>query len=529
MNHLRKMKDLAAAQDGAIAPIVAVSLVAIIAAGGIAFDFAQMAALDTELQNAADQAALAAASQLDGKVGACSRAATAAATLISNHTLFANDGAASGTTITIANETGCDASGKVRFYQDKAKTKAAAKDADANFVEVDVDARKVNFALTPIVNAFNSGNLIATAFAGMGSAICNVPPVMICNPNEPVGNTNKDFDFDVSSMIGAGMKLKGDGKYAPGNFGFLDTVAGNGGGTPELKQALGWNTPPGDCSPITGVTTRPGNPQPAIDAFNTRFDIDPSGKDCIAGGTCSPARNVRKDLVRKNKCDMSNNGWQESDKPYRPATAAKLDLSVPANVPDIMGHPRDLCHAVSATAKCAKAGGRIGNGVWDRDAYFKVNYNWTHAQWTAAMTAAGYDAENVTRYQVYTWEMSAAADGLNPGDIDLTKATGGGKNGYAAPSCGVPGITPGGTNVDRRRISAAVINCSAEGINGRVSGVRVNKWLDLFLVEPTFARDKGNRTEGDDLYVEIIGVTNSGVTGATAGQVVRRDVPYLIE
>jgi len=38
----------------------------LIAAGGIAFDYARLAAMDTELQQAADQAALAAVTQLDG-------------------------------------------------------------------------------------------------------------------------------------------------------------------------------------------------------------------------------------------------------------------------------------------------------------------------------------------------------------------------------------------------------------------------------------------------------------------------------
>ena len=48
-------------------------MVALIAAGGIAFDYARLAAMDTELQDAADQAALAAASQLDRQTGACAR------------------------------------------------------------------------------------------------------------------------------------------------------------------------------------------------------------------------------------------------------------------------------------------------------------------------------------------------------------------------------------------------------------------------------------------------------------------------
>jgi Flp pilus assembly protein TadG len=46
--------------EGSVAPTVALSLIALIGAGGLAFDYAQMATLDTELQQAADQAARAA-------------------------------------------------------------------------------------------------------------------------------------------------------------------------------------------------------------------------------------------------------------------------------------------------------------------------------------------------------------------------------------------------------------------------------------------------------------------------------------
>src|SRR5687768_10065304 len=106
--------------EGAVAPTLALSLVALIAVGGIAFDYARMASMDTELQNAADQAALAAASQLDGETGACSRAASAARNLITNLTYMANDGATN--VVVIANEPACDAVGNVRFYQNVAKT-----------------------------------------------------------------------------------------------------------------------------------------------------------------------------------------------------------------------------------------------------------------------------------------------------------------------------------------------------------------------------------------------------------------------
>ena len=74
----RSTPGLFRSTSGAVAPTVALSLFGLVAAGGIAFDYARMASMDTELQNAADQATLAAASQLDGETGACSRAAAAA-------------------------------------------------------------------------------------------------------------------------------------------------------------------------------------------------------------------------------------------------------------------------------------------------------------------------------------------------------------------------------------------------------------------------------------------------------------------
>src|SRR6476660_403294 len=120
--------------DGAVAPTVALSLTALIAAGGIAFDYARMASMDTELQSAADQAALAAAAQLDGSDGACARASAAAHGMLVNRTLMANDGNASGRDITVPDEPTCDADGQIRVYKDVGKTVEATDDADAKFV-----------------------------------------------------------------------------------------------------------------------------------------------------------------------------------------------------------------------------------------------------------------------------------------------------------------------------------------------------------------------------------------------------------
>lgn len=508
-------------QRGATAATFGLALFALVAVGGVGFDYARLAGMDSELQNAADQAALAGASQLDGKNGACLRASAAASDpdFLTNLTLLANDGGDA--EITITPEPDCDAVGNIRFYQDTSRT-PATDDSNANFIEIFIGFRTANYAFTPLVAAI-SGNTNAAALAGLGSAICRVPPVMFCNPAEPLGNTNVNFGFDANALAGSGMKLITGNATAPGNFGFLES--GFGSGASNLAAALGYNTVPGDCLPITGVTTKPGLNAVVMDALNTRFDLDTNGANtCPTGGTCSPSRNVRKDLVKGNNCGTSGQqGWQESPNPYRPTTATNLT----SGYPDIMGHPRDLCHAISndlsasIAAGCTLADGRIGNGAWDRDAYFLVNYGWNSATWQTE-TGLGSDA---SRYDVYLWEL----DNTDVSDMQQTMT--GNKDGYSYPVCRGAGVTPNDETVDRRRISAAVINCDALNLNGSESGVPVLKWVDIFLVEPSYQRRRGSNvvTEATDVYVELIGETGSGTAGQTAGQVVQRNVPYLLE
>lgn len=504
------------ADDGAVAATTALALFGLVAVGGLAFDYARMAALDSELQSAADQAALAAASQLDGKTGAIARAQSAAQSLIANQTLLANDGGTRAITIPT-----------IRFYSDAGKATEVTADASAQFVEVTVDARRAFYALTPIVALFNSGDLRASALAGLSTALCRVPPTMICNPDEPAGNTNPDFPFDADAYRGFGMRLIGDGSYAPGNFGYLNTNFGEGAN--DLLKALGYNVPPGQCVREDVVSTKPGMSASVIDGLNTRFDI--VGSNACPGGTCSPSINTRKDLVR----DPASCNWDEVDanagnvqsRRYRPTSAAVLPTTT---TPVLMGLPRDLCHAWSLAGNCTRAGGRIGNGSWDRDAYFRSNYGWDSATWQSK-TKLGPTA---TRYQVYEWEIA------NPTLVAESQSDGAGHFAYNRPvagMCRAPGLTPGASMGDRRRISTAVINCIAHDVRGARDDVPVVAWIDVFLVEPSLDRRKCKNgagcndkvTEKTDVYVEIIGGSSSGAAGLAGSQVTRRDVPYLVE
>ena len=492
-------------QEGAVAPLYALALFALIGAAGLGFDYARLASLDTELQNAADQAALAGVTQLDGTAGARARAISAAqGGLVTNSTLLANDGGSRSVAVP-----------SVWFYETKADAEAGTNpvsdDATASFIRVRVEVRTANYALTPVVGAF-SGDAVAEAVAGLGSAICKVPPVMMCNPAEPDDNTNLDYPFTASP--GDGIRLVIGNPDAPGNFGFLQT--GFGTGAQALARAIGYNTPTGGCAPTDTVDTEPGDKEAVRAAFNTRFDMSESGQTCPSGGTCSPSRNARKDLVRGNNCSTSGNqAWQEAQNPYRP-TSPTVPLS--SGYPEIMGYPRDMCHAVSLTGVCA--GGIIGNGVWDIDAYFLVNYSWSNATWKSNTGLT----DGAKRYDVYEWELN------HPAQADQMQTVSGGKKGYSYPTCRAPGILPDDETPDRRRLSVAVINCKAQNLAGRETDVTVAKWVDVFLVEPAYPRGNGPdaRSTNGDIYVEYIDETSSGANGETIGQVVRRDVPYLI-
>lgn len=519
----RATQKLWKSESGSVAPIVAISLFALIGAAGIGFDYSRLVGMHTELQDAADHAALAAAAQLDGKTGAQTRAKAAAKTLITNLALFANDGGNRSVSVSDAN---------ILFYQDKAKTTLSTSDANSYFVQVTVDTKQARYALTPVVAAFTSGSINAKAFAGVASGICKVPPVMICNPAETATNTDYLADFNVAT--GTGLKLVTGNATAPGNFGWLDTNFGNGANA--LAESLGYNTPPGDCAPVTGVTTKPGMTASVLSAFNTRFDIFANGNPTCPsqdGGTCSPSANTRKDLVcnSNNGTSCSNDNWSESPKPYRPTTVGALPSNGSGD-PDIMGYPRDECHAVPAGT--AGACGITGNGIWDRDAYFRVNYGYTNQ--SAWMAGTGLSS-TATRYDVYQWELAhqTVVVGGSARGIAVAQLLSGKNTGFGIPATGRPGLTPGGLTPDRRRMSVAVLNCNALSVNGKTTQIPVAKWLDVFLVEPSYKRTGGNGankatyTDDKEVYVEVIGVTASGSAGGAAGQVVRKDVPYLIE
>jgi len=509
-----KQKSLFRSTGGAVAPTVALSLFALIGVAGIAFDYARVAGMDSELQSAADQAALAAASQLDGTSTAITRATNAAQTLIVNQTRFANDGATSGRSVTVptANLTFYSSYDPVADTGTVTTTATAAR-----FVQVSVATREAVYALTPVVQMFRSGALGALATAGVNSAVCKVPPLMLCIPNE---------NFPSAGDIGDGLRLQPGpqtGAWVPGDYGYLDF----GNGASGLATNLGANNEAAGCFDNSGgLETEPGNKASVTKALNTRFDIYESGVsscDATSGNYC-PAENVGKDFARKEVIEYKNWSGTAPANPGCGATggtgpnAPKVTISDFDQYPAAKGFTRDTCH-IDGTCTT-----NFGNGSWDVAGYFAANHP----------LDAVPSGDAARRYNVYKWELLSKSTRLPTQLLSSTTETSthGSQTDYTFTNyCAYPqpkngtAVVESTTQKDRRVLTVAAVDCA--GLNGK-GAVKVKQWVDVFLIEPSWDRSSPYSTGKSQIYVEIMGkATKPG--GGSAFQYYGRNRPYLLK
>ncbi len=515
-------------QDAAIAPLYALGIGVLVTMSAIGFDYGRLMALDSELQNAADEAALAAATQLDGSEDAMANArdaannafATAGSEFV-NQTRFANDARVTGAT-----DTRPITSLSYRFFDAYDSTTDAPGNEltddddspDAQVVEVTVNARRVFYALTPLVRAVNSGNVIGKALAGLQSATCNAPPMMFCVPNDADGDPMLGFpgDDDIGRALNLHFKTQGNANdsangnghnatdtsdWAPGNFGFLDINYGLNGNV--KTRTLGLNEGFLGCTGET-VESEPGFRDPQADALNSRFDMYSGSvkqNDCNSAGDFCPAENVRRNWVNvQTKTNVAGpqvasqacsatpavNGWK--DAATLPTSAVAPDI---IQAPGTQGLPADDC---LISGSC---GTFLGDGVWNGAAYM-TKYHPTVSLSTAA--------PNGTRYEVYQWELQNKAARLpspskvgylatkrkngNNFDVDLYCA-------FPQPLTGHTPVVTSDEQKDRRILTVAAVDCT--GLNGSAP-VKILHWVDMFLLRPA-----NITSEDKNFLTEIVG------------------------
>jgi Flp pilus assembly protein TadG len=477
---------------GAVAPLFAVALIALAAAGGLAWDVSRGYANRSELEAAVDAAALAGATQLDGKSGAVDRAKLAAyGGLVKNSQFLA--------TSRETDVIGADGGGKVTivFLTDLVSRTATTNDAAAQFIQVDATPRALSLVFGALAGVNSNFRVTAHAIAGFGAALCKVPPLMVCNPAEPVGNTNANFPFNADSYVGYGLTLKGSpnsGAWVPGEFGYLSV----GANANAIKDAMARNPPSTECFGDT-VTTKPGNDASILDYFNVRFDIYTSGlpNTMQTDSAYAPAQNTVTGL------DDTSSGPANKCKPK--ASGTKYDGNATGIV--AMSLPRDTC-AYPSPGTCQPG---LGNGSWDRTGYFQVVHNLvynaintpTGEPWST-YTPVPSNGVQPSRYQVYKWELAhRGVTGLwrtTAMHADAgAGATGSSGTDFVSPQCSNKDIV---STPDRRTISVVVVNCRQQAVHGSME-VHVVSGVDVFLTEPA-----ANTGPDMTIYGEILGVTS---------------------
>lgn len=496
MHSLTHIRRFGRDEGGAILVFWGISLALFLILIALSFDFGRAASTQSELQSYADQVALAAAGELDGRGDAITRAQGAAAALITDKQTFGNGaqalgGATSYTLDFYASLPGSDAT---------PLTAPTTKAADAVYARVTATPKTVGMSFAAAYAALaGSGSTSATvgaiAVAGFTQYACDITPLMFCLP---------DPAYKADSHIGDLILLRsggnGAGAWAPGDFGFLDPSkakvdpkgpCGGLNGAQLDACLMGAEGSITQCFSMRGVDTEPGQKVGITDAsFNVRFDM----YQAIMNGkkndpAYAPAANVIKGVVPKGGSSCVGN-------------------NPPAST-NTMAMPKDNCFA---SGTCTN--GRFGNGNWStgRQQYINWHYRGTDPHPGAA-----------TRYQYYLAELGTAA-----GQPILS---GKGWDGKTLQETGRPqcsaNVSP---DPDRRVVIAAAINCDTNGdgspdFNGRSSSIPVEEFFRLFLTQPVGTN--GSSPPTLDLWAEVVGSAGGAGAGSSNKGGIFRDVVQL--
>ena len=502
--------------------IPAIMLFAVLmAVGGLAIDLQRVYGVHGQMQAYVDNAALAGAGELDGQSGAIARSFRAiigdanAGPLITGAgwQKLATNASLGVQKITFLSTLGTDpgplgttpAAGDVVecTYQGAAWSPAncntaLATDKAVKFVEVVASPSTVSYLVLPVADVIlqagggtpisSSATLALRATAGFKAKVCDIHPLMVCNPNEPVGNLNTRFPFNP--VIGQQILMKASGglgaQWGPGDFGLLQVPndAGgvcNGNGAGALTCILGLVNPLTQCIDDS-VDVKPGQAETTTNGFNVRFDeYNGSMNSKKNDPLFAPAANVTKGICNVNGGNCAYNG-NNACNPNSPAPAGHP--SVPL--------PRDANIMADTTLST-----RFGNGVWNAATYWAANHPLTPAL-PAALGATP------TRYAVYRYEI----------DNNLIPNITNGERG--APACSsAAGVN--NPNRDRRTLIMAVVNCRAAnggaGLQGNNNGsnIPVVAYAKMFMTEPAgLVEDATGKVTGsnnsNNIFGEVIGV-----------------------
>jgi hypothetical protein len=458
-------------ERGSAVVYVSVMLGVLFGAVALAVDLGGNATTHTQARSAAEAAAIAAASQLDGTPNAITRATSAAQTtpLVQNEQ-------------NLAQSPGNIAIGNLRFLNGlpagtpSLPENPSVLDAfvttdplEARFVEVTTQTLTRNNLFAQAIGGGATTDVNATAVAGFTQVVCKTVPLAICNPAEADPTAPADPPFDVTAWKGRQILMKYNGSdsgWAPGNFGLVDAIDGQG--TPNIAHNLAATQPSLCISSTIGLRTGQAT-NPVRTALNTRFDMY-ENPGFGGNGTDSPRNDPQYRPARNvTKGEVTASGASACTYPtYAPDTAMALPHD--SNIPEGSTDPR------------------FGNGIWDCDSYWTTNHPGVGLPSGCSSTSS---PTTMTRYGIYRHEIDS---GLIPDNTSV-----GGEDGNPTCSSVTPSDSP-----DRRIVIFAVINCDYNSVGGNSTNVPVKAFVKAFMTEPT-----GDAPDFDT-YLEVVDVVKPG-------------------
>jgi len=490
-------------ERGAILVYATVGATVFLGFAALVIDGGRLFVLHSQLQDAADAAALAGGAELDRQSDSITRANRA----INN----------TGALVTINNQAFATGSSPITIASITYLQSLPANDSSAitganvtttpsaaQFVRVITQTRSTSNLLARLIGGAATQSTNAQAIAGLDSVVCNITPLFICNPYEGVDSlTNLLADATYGPKVRQRtMLLKpqtGSNAWGPGNFGLLSAVDSLGNGAAGVRNAFAALSP-GQCYRTTAVKTG-NNTGPVNDGVNVRFDIYKSPlqpSDSIAGNPIPPAKNVTKGLFKANTACPNPN--QLNTDPAH-ALPLKHDSCIDSST----------CAPTNPTPPVFANGGVVGDGVWDFDTYWAVNHpglTKPTSSWQGLPANAGSPWSNSnrpSRYQVYRWEID--------NNHIPNRFSSGYENGNPACYTGTVNDAP-----DRRVLYAAVFNCQALGLTGSMGGAQqpATEFAKVFVTESMDV--SGNNA---NMYGEIIDTINIGNGGGALRDVVQ--------
>ena len=261
-------------ERGSVLATSAIGMLALLLAVGLGIDISRLYLSKAELQNAADAAALAGVSGLNGGSPGITEAGNRAVAAMNNHNF---------------NKTGVSfPRANVEFAVNLngpyvSEGSASASPTNIRFVRVTTPTESVGISFASFVLG-STRDMSATATAGYSvplNVICPwLPAFILDKPDDPI-TEGRTYTFRLES---------GD-HISPGNYQLLAPVQSGGSGDREgMANGVNW------CISVgTEVETKPGVTAGAVrQGINTRFDQYSGGLD---PATSPPDTNIAEDIL----------------------------------------------------------------------------------------------------------------------------------------------------------------------------------------------------------------------------------------